>query len=428
MRSPSRFRVPVVALLGSALLLLSGCQATSDSAGLIHRVEGAKLSEHQLRTLMNDFVRRFIDQVDAATMIVLDRETDPETRKRALLFRMNSTAACAVAASDNDPVAALVDIWALSLQMRHYYESADAAAQMKAYRDLGVATCRTLQEQTEEIARELTNSERLEEFSADLEAWAREHPVEAPFYGRPSTVPHFSKEKTEIRQGLLDVVPGLDQRMADLSGRLAFYATLLPKQVRWEAEFLMSVVATPGEYRQAIESVQNMTASLELIAKKTEEVEAIIDRQREEIVAALHDEADDMLAEVDRMRVDAFDRISEERREVFIDIDRQRKETIDVLTAERKSIFASITSEREAAFEALRGERETTLISIDELRVATLSDVRKIAQESIGEGTDRARALLDRALRRGFAYGMGFVGVLFAAGFAFVWLVRKTRT
>ena len=37
------------------------------------------------------------------------------------------------------------------------------------------------------------------------------------------------------RQGLLDVVPGLDQRMADLSGRLAFYATLLPRQVRWEA-------------------------------------------------------------------------------------------------------------------------------------------------------------------------------------------------
>jgi hypothetical protein len=427
MKTPSSIGLPVAALLGTALLLISGCQATSGSTGLIQGVEEAKLSESQLRMLLNDFVRRFIDQVDAATAVVLDRETDPEIRRRALLFRMNTASACAVAAADNDPVAALVDVWALSVQMRQYYESPTAAAQMKAHREFVIGICRTLQEQTEEIARDLTSSEAVEEFTVGLEAWARENPVESPFYGRPSMVPHYSKQKNEIRQGLFDVLPGLEQRLADVSSRVALYAALLPRQLRWEAEFLMSVVATPDEYREAIQSVKLINASLSNVANTVTEAETILERQRDAVIALAREEADRMLEAVETMRTDTHDRITEARREAFADLDRQRNETLETLKSEREIVLAAIVAQRTAAFADLAREREIVLQSADDLRVATLEGVREIAEQSIGIGAAEARALMDRGLRRGVVYGVCFVGFLFAAGFAFVWLVRKTR-
>ena len=120
------------------------------------------------------------------------------------------------------------------------------------------------------------------------------------------------------------------------------------KQVRWNAELLMSGIARP----------EDLEAARVLLARAND------------LTAGLPD----LLS---RERIAVLDGIRAERIAAFLDIDRQRQATIGVLQSERALIFEMMRSERAIVLEAIRAERIGAMASVDSI-------VRRSIDESSG--------------------------------------------
>jgi hypothetical protein len=115
-----------------------------------------------------------------------------------------------------------------------------------------------------------------------VRSWADEHPIEDFYFQRISFAVLLDSLAYDEKRGLFDATGIIADGMNDLSGRLDIYAEYLPRQARWQAEYLLLVESTQlANY--VLDSLQfQLNAMLDSI--NIQRVATLEELQRERIV------------------------------------------------------------------------------------------------------------------------------------------------
>src|SRR5262245_1887521 len=102
------------------LASLSGCATTQPRSELYDKVGPGTLTFGALRVLMRDCARRFPAVLEQPPTAVGEGPTTPEQRRGLTEFKANGVPLVQSVLLQQDPVAALLDGWALLYQLRDF--------------------------------------------------------------------------------------------------------------------------------------------------------------------------------------------------------------------------------------------------------------------------------------------------------------------
>jgi len=351
------------ALLALLALADGGCTTVQQGGPQQTALMAATKTEVTARTVraLDDVLAISVPgTIETAANSVLRETSDPATRRRALRWKIEVIPAFYQALFYADPLAALLDAWALSIQLEQLLETSAAKEELGAVQPNALAAARRIQQQIATGAKDLAKSpEGFERARSTVERWAQAHPIAGPLSSRPSILPELTEKAGAIDVSVFEVVAGLPATLADVATRMDVYAAYLPKAAHWHAEILADEIADRAE-------VQRIEATVASVDRMTERINDLL------APSALRGALDTFRGE-----------LHSERQAVFASIDQQRLETLAYVKQERLAVVADVDRERLA----LRSD-------VDELRKSVLADLDDLAMRVIRRAAVAAAILL----------------------------------
>jgi hypothetical protein len=310
--------VVVAAMLLNASLL-PGCASSPRKSELYETVGHGELTLGALRIIVRDCARRFPAVLEATAIRLGEGPTTEEQRKGLTEFKANGVPMVQSVLLQHDPVAALIDGWVLLYQLRDFLVRG-------AIDPSGLPeTVRTVEGLADELARlwaALTGRPDVGPARAEIEAWAREHPLHGSLLARDSAAPLLSSLLGDGELSVLDAAGSAVQSLDEAIGRLDLYAISLPRQARWQAEAALGDLARSPEVERAVTLLDHALELAEPFSDLASETNAMVSRERAAILAGIDGE---------RAALERF------------------------LREERQALLAAVTSEREAALRQADG-------------------------------------------------------------------------
>jgi hypothetical protein len=318
----------------SSAVLLAACAGVSGGGSRTALLSAAdsETSALEFRAVANKLAIRVPGLVELTGDRMLARTFDPELRRRALLWKLDGTAAFQQALFRTDPLGAAVETWALAIQVQDAVESKDLRDTFGNLQPIAQEGARNITAAIEAEARFIVRRpegyDRLKEFVTE---WAHANPISLPFSTRPSIQPLLAQIASSQQLGLMEVFGSVTASVADLNTKLDIYAASLPKSIRWEAELAAIDASRTDTGRLALATLQSANgvlgrANTLLSNEGMKELSGAA-------VSSLRGEREAVLGDIDRQRIDTFQRLGQERAAVLIGIDGQRAATLADLDA-----------------------------------------------------------------------------------------------
>ncbi len=329
-----RMVLPVGLLL--TLLLLVSCEPSGQPKRLIEEIEDPRLTERELRVELNEYVRHWMAAVERAADEIVARSDNTVVRRNAIRWKLEAVPACQIAAFRQDPVAALLDVWALSAQMTLYLETGEGKDLFDQWQVIVIDAAKQLEMDIEGVARMLADPELGRRLVTD---WAEKHPIRGSLMARRTTAPLFAQYITEPRRSTLAAIANIDQRIADLLERLDLYVEMLPHQIRWQAEYVIekqlitreekedtlrnfaamsgSLTSMSDSLAQMSDSLTKMSSSLDRLSELPDELQELIASERKAIGEMMDQQRTAMLQEVEALKTRTIDETARNVKDIF---------------------------------------------------------------------------------------------------------------
>jgi len=347
--------VQKLCLFGALLALVSlGCERVVAPAGLLEETAPtASLSSQKLRTLLIDYVPRFVGQVEQGADRMLAESSDPLIRHHALMWKAYAVPACFRAASRPDPLAAYLDVWILTKQMNALFEQPSGTPLFGPWQPGAVETSRRLEDPLRHIYATLGVELPIgEEF---VTRFAATHPLENLYFDRTSIAVDNIQSIVVPKEDMMQVVGKLSEDLDELRRLSALYSEFVPKLARWQAELLMEGALARGPMAAALGDAALAARAADRLAYVAESVPVTVANERQALQSI----------------------VASERQQVLQEFDRMRLETLAAVRAERDVVLATFHQERIDTGEALLEASQTTIDSAEglvERRTAQLVD------------------------------------------------------
>lgn len=361
---PFGARLTWVATLLAACGLLSACGSTapSDRSALQQKIgTPGGISATELRLRLYELPQRLGGIVETAADRIRANSSDPAVRRRALLWEADGIPALYAAALRPDPLAGALDLAVFVYQMEDYLEEGAGKDAFGPQQEIAVGAVQRMVTLTESTASSLyTDHEVYLRRTAQLQEFARAHPIEGSFLARETAITELARFSQDESAGALAAVGQATDTLADISLRLNAYITLLPKVTRWQAAL----------------AAEDMTGR-DSLGATLDDVHAIGEVARR----------------ADALLTDLPGAVRDAREPLMTLLDEQRTELLAAVERERLALTGFITAEREAALAALGEERRAAMASISEERAAVLAGLDALTRRTIEDASGRARGM-----------------------------------
>ena len=166
---------------------------------LMSKVGKTQMTAVELRSRVNELAVRIPGIIEKAADAIRETSTDPQVRRRALVWKIDAVPAVQRVLLQSDPWAAIVDGWVLGFQMLHYYAEEGGAALFGSSQSLAVQACRqSLAELDEVVNLVVQMSEIIPQARRNTEEWARQHPLEGNYFTRESVASDLERLVTRV--------------------------------------------------------------------------------------------------------------------------------------------------------------------------------------------------------------------------------------
>jgi hypothetical protein len=353
---------------------LAACTSVSQGGGQTGLMEasGIKVSLQELRAIQNVLAIQVPGAIETSCDAMAAASTDAGQRRHALLWKIELVATYYQALFNADPLAGVLDAWALSAQIEEYLETGPGSAWKAPLLPLALAGVRNARSDIETMARQTAKSpEGFEKAQVYVVKWAKAHPIlEGSLASRPSILTVLAeKASTASDISVFQVVGDLPATVNDLAERLDIYAAYLPKAARWQAALMVDDLTDRTEAQRVLatlESVQALTARTNYLLSP------------EALQSALGT---------------ATGEVRKERLAAFASIEQLQKDTLTYVTSERVAAVTALDAERQHVMADIAQERVSLLEAVDELRKRSVLDADEVAARVIRRGA-LATALL----------------------------------
>ena len=354
-------------LAGSIFLIsiFAGCGSVSQESVLLQNIENARMNSAEVRIRLNDIATRYCLNIENTADKIIAKAENVRVKQNALLWKMYGIPALIKSLSIRDPIAAGTDIWVLIAQMHQFFESGNGRDLFGSQQKIAVDAVKNMESDFINLAA-IFNKDSAMVTKSKVDTWIAEHPIEDIMFNRISTVTvraqELSRKQLDFSSSIGDMVTSVN----NLEDRLTLYADFMPKQARWQAEYLIYELMPDSLKDKPFESLGSMAASIERISRTIEGSPELISSLQEKMMR---------------------------------DINEQRILTIESLQEERKIILEMIMS-----------ERSNVMKEIDRQRLAALDNVSLLTDKSIKSSGDMLVDAADRILIRLIV--LIFVGII----------------
>ncbi len=358
------------------------------------------LSANQLQLASFEMGRNLSARIEGAADNIIAESTDPVVRRNALLWKISAIPLVQEAAVRIDPQVAAMDLLAFTIQQLDYLTIGSGRNSFGPQQAIAVDATREAQREAIALVSSALRSGKLPApGEAYLREWAAAHPMSGPSLRRVSILASDWKALGLSDSSLAATLGNVDRTIANISYRLSYLRETLAAEARWNAE----LAAEDALRAPKIDSLFSTgTATLHSVGTLADDTPALVDREREAVMAAIDRERVALMGDIGRERAAIMSDLDRERVAVMSDINRQRELTLQDLAAQRVALEAALTSERKAVMERLGQERIAAFQSADGLALRSIeglgSMLRRIAWEIILGALVIVAALLGSAL------------------------------
>ena len=309
-----------------------------------------EISSQELRATMNDFFYRFERTITESADSIIRLSSNPSVDKEALTWKMNAIPIANNAIYNSEAFLGYIDMAVFTYQLKLYFEEGAGKDLFGEHQEIAIRTVDSLWEDLLDIGRNMVPDNDISEGTRLVTDFAEEHPLTSSYFVRQSTVPLMTKiqnvEKVTFKRLAEDMSQNLDQ----MRSQLGSYMEVLPKQVRWESEYLINNSLANAELTGRFDSIADLLERTVIFMETSPE---LMDSQRE---AAFND--------ISSERIATIQALSAEREIILEEIKKEREIILNELSEQ-------ITSQREAGFQNLNDytdhSLETTFTRMEDL-------------------------------------------------------------
>jgi hypothetical protein len=296
--------------------------------------ETIEISALELRLTMDDFFNRFSRTITESADSIISLSKDYNINNQALFWKMNAIPVAQSAIYSKDPFTAFVDMTVFNYQMKLYFEKGAGKDLFGEFQGIAIRASDALYKDLMEIANNLTPGRNISEGIKLIEDFAEQNPINSSYFIRRSTLPLMVSIQEVEKVSFKSLAEGMAQSLDELSTRINAYTEILPKQVRWQAEYLLNNALNNPELTGRLDSLTYLLERSVLVVESTPE---LIDEQRSTLMQELRGERIAVLQAIRQERIAVLDEISKERAIVM-------QLLSDEITLQREASFQELNS------------------------------------------------------------------------------------
>lgn len=229
--SPRKCRLVAPLLLAACL----GCAHVPQQSKTMEDVQ-FEASATELRTRAVELGRAVMREVEVAADSIDARNADLHIRRNTLLWRLSTVAEATEAALREDPVLAVVDLYALRLQMAGFLSSPAGYASFGPDAVLGQRAMARLARSLEAAAAQ-AGARFSDEDRAEVRRWVDEHPLDRLPFTRTSLIADLAHRLRSEPGSLGAAVGGIEGTLNRLEFRVSILNEYAVKQGRWISQY-----------------------------------------------------------------------------------------------------------------------------------------------------------------------------------------------
>lgn len=352
------------------------------------------MSPTELRIRMQELSVLCAGIIEKAGDEIIARTNDPAIKRKALLWKMNSIPALYKAFYNPKPLIAMLDSWALSLQMKQFFNSEAGQKAFGKWHVYGRNAAVLIEAKMVQLAKLMSPTGDISLPENFIQSWSDDHPIQIPFFERESMVPILSSGAAEKALSAFQAAAKLPYQLDDITNRLTVYGDYLPKQARWQAELLLSDLGVHEKIDTLMAELTTATQVLQQVGEVVEKSPDFITDERSAVLEVFRNERLETLSAVNKQRIETLDAINH-----------QRIETLDYLARERAAIIDALENERKIVLEVLKSERHLVLTEVESMGNRIVQDGIKELDKLIDHFFLRAAQLIGVCLIITFCFG-----------------------
>jgi hypothetical protein len=327
-----------VIMVVTIMLTFNGCFSAPKETALMKEA-GVKVSIVEYKIRLREFGYRFAGIVELSADEIISKTSDDEIKKQALSWKIYAIPAMIRSIAINDPLAAGIDAWILSVQMLQYFEDGYGKDLFGKYQDIAITASKLIISDVENLAREIKGADDISKGQKITEDWTNENPIKNNKFLRVSALDEVADIIGSEEYNLGGTVESISISVDELKNQVTLYTDYLPKQIKWQAQYELYNFLGDSLIEKSVSKIDRVILSTERISKMIEESPELV---------------------------------KEIQLSTFVEMDKQRRETLQLISQERIAILEAVTMERIAILETIHDERTESLDRIEEIASKTI--------------------------------------------------------
>lgn len=344
----------IVSITLAALVGSLGCRSTAPRVvGTGSIVSRSQLSREELREALNRFEDFFVIRVKQSASELDALMPAAKTQRVTLLWRTRCISTLHTLLEQDDPLAALVDAWALSLRMTLYFGSGEGSKLFEPHQEIALSAATQIEAEIERIAQRLLEPTIFAETQRDLRAFALANPIQGAF----SKTLLYTSEVKKGAPGPVETVislplapfraiEGVDRGAAAIRSfsltaeRFSDIVEELPESIRWQLLLLLY------EFEES-ELAKSFLTSLERVATSSTTLTATAEKLPAEIRVEVSELVDQIDAKQSNMQKTLAQ--TQATSEALGELTEKVESTAEALSATAKNVTETATAWQAAA-------------------------------------------------------------------------------
>ena len=341
-----KFHIKIV-LTSISLYYFSGCTAVSTESTLMKDLEGVKMTSIELRIRLNEFGKYFAGTVEEAADEIIQNTNNVEVKRNALEWKINVIPRALESLVILDPVAAGTDIYALCLQMDHFFRLGKGKNLFIEQQPVAIDASEDILIEFRKLADDFRDYKDRDEIESLLAVWVIQHPIKNLRFNRKSTLDLMAASLGSKEYGLGSTVGSIAEGVHDIRRQITIYTDFLPKHVKWQMEYELYNLMGDSTFTNTLNNLDRIVYSTERITNVIEESPELIKNLQESTFSELNKQLLVTLSTVQNERAIVLEALTAERIAIMQEIYQQRVETLDRIdtlaqsTINQSTLFAS---------------------------------------------------------------------------------------
>lgn len=330
------------------------------------------------RVLVREQSAHFVATVQSSADAIEAQETDRAVLTRTLRWEIGATTHSVTAATQITPMIALIDSWALAVQMQDFVSTGHAGgALFGSHQNAVRKVTDDNADAVVQLAHGLVTPKEFAQYQSFITSYAHDYPLRDLGFVRAPLLQLWNRQGGSSG-ALIDSLGTIPEAMSDFTQRLEIYGATAQSQAVLQTQLALS----SSGY-----SASDIKAEVKQLGVR-----------------------------MDRMTA-AAEKAPETVREAIADVRSSLVTIINKLNESSASMIASLHDERVAMTNDVRTEREAALIAVDQQRRAIALDAGRVGDQLVTTAGQEVRRLVREALLLVIVFAIVLLGLPFAAGY-----------